>query len=219
MAVVSWLSLIAAALLGLAAHDGLEPPSASIGKPNRGALRDGVQLTDAEHWEVVAEDHAWGTRESVANIIRAVHAVEARFPGGHKLHIGDLSREHGGRLYPHRSHQSGRDVDLGYYYLPGVRGHWYRHATPRTLDRERTWALLEALVADGGIEYLFMDRSVQRMLREHAASLGVDEARLDEIFQHGSHHPAPIVRHTWGHATHMHVRFVSAAACARGDDE
>lgn len=213
---MSWLAVLMATLLGLGAG---ALPSASIGKPTRGALHDGVQLEDGEHWEVVAPHHAWGTRETVRSIITAIESVEAQHPDGHVLHIGDLSRERGGRLYPHRSHQSGRDVDLGYYYLPDVVGHWYRPATSRTLDRARTWALVDALVSQNNVEYIFMDRTVQKLLRDHARAQGVPEERLQQIFQLRSRHPSPIVRHTWGHVTHMHVRFISAAACERGKRE
>ena len=40
-------------------------------------------------------------------------AVRARFPTVHTLAIGDLSVKQGGAITQHRSHQSGRDVDIG----------------------------------------------------------------------------------------------------------
>ncbi|MCA9623482.1 MAG: penicillin-insensitive murein endopeptidase, partial [Myxococcales bacterium] len=88
-------------------------PSVSLGRPNAGALEVGVEMPEDPRWEIVVPQHAWGTQETVDGIAAAVAAVNREHPGAHPLHIGDLSREFGGPLYPHRSHQSGRDVDLG----------------------------------------------------------------------------------------------------------
>ena len=45
--------------------------------------------------------------------------VEGAFPGARPLRIGDLSSPMGGRHSRHRSHRSGRDVDI-LYYLTGA---------------------------------------------------------------------------------------------------
>src|SRR5690606_1872403 len=138
----------------------------------------------------------------------------------------------------HRSHQSGRDVDLGYYYLDGPR--WYAPAVAENLDRPRTWALLMGLLTQGNVEYIFITRNVQELLLEHARSIDVDEAWLAELFDAAAPPPAskprkaaqsakagrrappapaapqPVIRHRWGHHTHLHVRFFSDAACETG---
>src|SRR5690606_27551437 len=142
--------------------------------------------------------------------------VNEQFPEGtHPMFIGHLSREGGGFLRPHRSHQSGRDVDLGYYYVP-ERAEWYRPATPQTLDRARTWAFVRALVTQTDVEYIFISTRVQMLLKEYALSIGEDAQWLDSIFEFRSRNPEPIIRHTWGHRTHMHVRFYNPKAQAVG---
>ena len=176
---------------------------ASIGAPNHGWLRNGVTMPPSPLWEVQRPDRAWGTPATVQCLQRAVTTVQERYPESPRLVIGDLSLPKGGYLFPHRSHQSGRDADIGYYYVGG-RG-WYEKATHRNLDRPRTWALVRALVTDCDLEYLFIDAAVQAMLREYALAVGEDEAWLDDLFAGVRHRPA-IIRHAWGHRTHLHVR-------------
>lgn len=185
--------------------------SMSLGKPNAGALVNGVQFPEGERWEIVQAQRAYGTQETIDYLITAIDAVHEQFPGAHKLSIGHLSKPEGGRIYPHRSHQSGRDIDIGYYYVP-ERAEWYRPANKHTLDVERSWALVKAFVVHTDVEMMFIDRSVQRLLKEHALAIGEDPSWLNTIFEYKSRHPEPIVRHTWGHKTHIHVRFYNPKA-------
>ena len=176
--------------------------SASVGAPNRGSLLNGVALEPSPFWSVVRPERSWATAETAASIARAVQVVQRRFSGTPTLYIGDISRKRGGYLRPHRSHQSGRDADIGYYYRDGAA--WYRRATAENLDCQRTWALVEALIEGGDVEYIFIDGSVQSLLREHARASGEDPAWLNVVF--GNPRTA-IVRHASGHRTHLHVRF------------
>ncbi len=179
----------------------------SLGRPNAGAIINAVQMPEGEHWELVTPWRAWATPETVGYLIAAIEKVNAQFSPSHKLYIGHLSREHGGPLRPHRSHQSGRDADISYYYRLDRNPGWYQRASAYTLDLPRTWALVKALVTETDVEYLFIDRSVQKLLKKHALAAGEDRAWLDRVFQLGSREPEPIVRHAWRHATHIHVRF------------
>jgi penicillin-insensitive murein endopeptidase len=226
--------------------------SASVGQPNRGKLYNGVAMPEGPLWHLEEPENSWGTRETIESIQRAIARVEADHPGSPPLHIGHISRRTGGWLRPHRSHQSGRDVDLGYYYLEGPR--WYAPATAENLDRARTWSLLMGLLTQGNVEYVFITRDVQSLLLEYARSQGVDEAWLSELFEAAAAPdgaaptagaprsptprtsaprspaprikpsaraalppgPEPVVRHRWGHHTHLHVRFYSDRACTTG---
>lgn len=183
----------------------------SLGKTNAGALLNAVQMPTGEHWEVVVPQAAYGTQETIDQLIVAIKLVNRQFADTHRLAIGNISRELGGPLRPHRSHQSGRDVDTGYYYVP-EKAEWYRPATRGTLDRARSWAFIRALVTETDVEMIFIDRAVQKLIKEHALSVGEDPEWLDTIFQYGSKHPEPIVRHAWGHRSHIHIRFYSPLA-------
>lgn len=183
--------------------------SMSVGAPNGGALFNGVQLPDSPMWKLADPDHAWGTRESIDFVAHAITRVHESFPDTPVLYVGDFSGRSGGRLRPHKSHQSGRDVDLGYYYSTGPA--WYKRATSKTLDRARTWAMLESLLTETRVEYVFMDKSIQPLLKEYALAQGEDPEWLSRVFESPSNRDS-IVRHRWGHATHMHVRFENPTA-------
>jgi len=183
--------------------------SISIGRPSGGRLMNAVQMPESDRWELVDANHAWATRETVDYLRRAIGAVHERFPGSPKLYIGHLSARDGGPIAPHVSHQSGRDVDISYFYTQGQR--WYGRATAKNLDRPRTWAFVRSLVTDTDVEMILMDASIQHLLREHAVKSGEDPAWLDSLFR-GRDGLAPIIRHANGHATHLHIRFLNPIA-------
>lgn len=183
----------------------------SIGRPNSGALFNAVRMRDSAHWKIVDPGAAWGTAETITYLRRAIDAVHEQYPDTEKMRVGHLSSRRGGPLDPHRSHQSGRDVDVSYYYdSPEFR--WYRRANAENLDRIRTWAFVRALITETDVEMIFINTSVQRLLKEHALDLGEDPQWLDSIFQVDSREPAPLIRHVAGHDTHIHVRFYNPRA-------
>lgn len=183
--------------------------SMSVGEPNRGALFNGIHFEESPMWKLADPDHSWGTRESIDFVVHAITRVNEAFPDTPILYVGDFSARSGGKLRPHKSHQSGRDVDLGYYYTTGPA--WYRIANSRNLDRARTWKLLETLLKETRVEYVFMDRSIQVLLREYALAQGEDPEWLSRVFESRSNRDS-IVRHRSGHASHLHVRFENPTA-------
>jgi penicillin-insensitive murein endopeptidase len=187
--------------------------SMSVGYPNSGALVNGEPMPTGEQWQVLHPANAFGTHETISYLIHCVQKVNATFPDTPPMFIGDLGARRGGHLFPHVSHQSGRDVDVGYYYVEG--GHWYDRARADNLDRARTWTFVRALITETDVELILIDRSVQRLLRSYAASAGEDTAWLDQIFE-GSETARPIIRHAKGHATHIHVRFYNPVAQETG---
>lgn len=182
--------------------------SASLGAPNRGILFNAVEFPDSPLWKRADPTHSWGTAESVKFVEFAITRVNERFENTPLLYVGDFSGRSGGRLRPHKSHQSGRDVDIGYYY--SGEAVWYQRADARNLDRARSWTLLKALITQTPIEYVFMDKRVQALLEEYALADGEDPEWLSQVFAGTS--KEGIVRHRWGHATHFHVRFVNPTA-------
>ncbi len=186
--------------------------SASMGSPTRGSLFGGVELKDSEGIQR-AGGYGWGTESVIRSIERAVREVRRCFAGSPRLYVGDIARERGGWLKPHRSHQSGLDADLGYYYA--AQATWYQRATAQNLDVARTWALVRALIEGGNVEMIFMDVSVQRLVKAHIEALPEAERPAEDLFESPTKRDT-ILRHTWGHATHFHVRFQDPAAVALG---
>lgn len=214
--------------------------SASIGTPARGSLVGAVELSpiQPDGTELFARSgkHPYATERVVRLLERALREVHRCHPGGHRVHVGDLSRQNGGPLAPHRSHQSGLDADVGFFYRPWEA--WYVAPTADVLDGPRTWALLRALFEGGHVELVFLDRRVQTLLVPHAcASPGaLDLARVFPLegapcsaspasprsggaglrWRSGAAQQEHLLRHEWGHHTHFHVRFTDPAAVERG---
>ncbi len=138
----------------------------SIGQAHGGVLIAGMQMPTGANWEVVSPGLAWGTKETVEGLAHAIDSVAARFPNTPKAFIGNISASRGGHLPPHVSHQSGRDVDLGYYLSEGHR--WYATANASNLDRARTWHLVRTLIADSDIDLILMDLQVQKIMKAYA---------------------------------------------------
>jgi hypothetical protein len=183
--------------------------SVCVGRPNRGRLLNAVELRSVPGLRVQLDDHAFGTSATVRFLLDAVAELQLHNPGAPDVLVGDISRERGGYLRPHRSHQRGVDVDIGYFYDPPAK--WYTRANETNLDRRLTWAFLKALIAQGGVEYVFMDRSIQNLLREHAKSTGEPADWVDSLFERPDQRDT-LFRHTWGHVTHFHVRFLDPVA-------
>lgn len=182
----------------------------SLGLPNKGSLFNAVQMPDDPRWVRVDKGRAWGTEETVQSLIRAIGRVAQDYPDSPALNVGHISSPKGGFLRPHRSHQSGRDVDLGFYYQDG--GQWYLAADATSLDRERTWLLVRTLIAETDVHFILIDHSIQTLLREHAEEVGEDPAWLDDVFRGSGPTRPAVIRHAPGHRTHMHVRFYNPIA-------
>ncbi len=136
-------------------------------------------------------------------MLDAVQAVRAKFPGTCDLVIGEFSKKGGGAFPPHDSHQNGRDVDIG-LYAKGNRP--LENLIPMNrdnLDAGKTLFLIQSLVASQRVQYIFLDRSVQRILYDYGLSHGCSRAYLNRLFEA----PGALVRAWPGHINHMCVRF------------
>ncbi len=185
--------------------------SLSIGTPDAGALLNALQMMDGLLWRIRQAETAWATAETIAFLETAIDAVEARHPGSPPVLVGDISSRPGGRLKRHKSHQCGRDADLGWYFKNGV-GDSLQTATSRNLDLDRSWELVRAFVTETDVDRIFIDRSIQRLLWRHALERGEDREWLSHIFQCASGRSDTIVQHERRHKNHMHVRFFNRRA-------
>jgi penicillin-insensitive murein endopeptidase len=129
--------------------------------------------------------------------------------------IGDISRPDGGRLNRHRSHQAGRDADIGFYFRTGEAGD-FRRPGRQDLDVARTWTFVRALVTDTDVDRIFIDRALQRVLYAHALAAGEDADWLDDIFGRRTAGKNATIQHERRHQDHMHVRFFNPMAQERG---
>lgn len=201
----------------------LEPaPSVSVGYPNRGLLRFGMRINDARNLSVkVGSLNArHGTGELVRLIEAAAQDVAFRYPRA-QLTVGDLSRPGGGRFRPHVSHQSGRDVDLGFYMLDRRSTPLNEHIFVRfnnkgmgkqwgalyKFDAARNWALIESLLSHPTIDvqHIFVVNAVKRLLLRQAAKEGANPEVLMR-----ARRVITQPRHGAPHRSHFHVRVYCA---------
>lgn len=188
--------------------------SVSIGRPAAGRLMGAVPMPEDEAWVVVNPVETWGTQETVDYLAHNIRRVYEQFPDTPPLPIGDIGRKEGGHLRPHLSHQSGRDVDVGYYYVNGA--DWYTPVTQDNLDFARTWAFVKSIVVESDVQAIFMDIRVQRMLRDYALEIGEDPAWLEQLFGGGTSQLRPLITHEPGHRTHIHIRYYNPIAQETG---
>lgn len=209
---------------GAAAAGRFEAPivrGQSVGKPHRGKLVNGSQVPAGKGYHIRRSARAWGTDHAIAYTLGAIEATRRRHPRLHRLAIGDLSRQDGGTLPGHRSHQSGRDVDLGLYYRkrPSEYPREFAPGSARNLHVAATWTLVEVLLASrsaaGGVEHIFLDYDLQRVLYEWAKDHGMTAKELGEVFQYpqGKDKGGTVIQHVPAHHDHLHVRF----KCPTGD--
>ncbi len=191
--------------------------SASVGRPGSGRLEDGYLLPEGHRLLGYVRrfpENAWATWETVRHVQQCAAEIKRRYPRSVPLVVGDISRLGGGRLKPHVTHQSGRDVDLGYYLKRNRFSLQLRVVGAPEVDAEKTWALVRCLIDTGEVRRILIDHGIQRALREQAEH-SVREAQLDEWFQYPADKRTRrgLIRHSPGHASHLHVQF----ACPAGD--
>ena len=173
-------------------------------------------LSDGDGYHLRRPSRGYGASHVVEHLQHAIAEVRALYPDVHTLAIGDLSAREGGKLGNHLSHQTGLDVDVGFYYtkVPGGYPESFAPATD-ALDLEATWALLVAFAQtaqlDTGVSMIFLDYDVQARLYKWAKSRGTPDDDLARLFQYprGRSELAGLVRHWPHHGDHLHVRFKS----------
>jgi len=187
-----------------------DEPTQSIGAPNRGRLRGGIPLPEGRYWQL--RDHrkrAYGTRDTITALLQAFNAYGEAFPDAPPIRLGEISQRNGGRVFPHVSHRTGRDVDIGYILTRAPsEGRYWVTARPETFDVEKNWFLIKALVSTGKVQRIFISASLQKLLRERAAEELTPEEMARYFRMPGRDRDEPPLIRDWnGHRDHMHVRF------------
>jgi hypothetical protein len=109
----------------------------SVGYPSAGTLFDGRQFPPGDGYILRHPDRAWATQNTIEHVQRAFAQLKKRYPNARRLFIGDMSWRTGGRMSGHRSHQSGRDIDVFFYRKRGMRN----RAPDNSLNSESTDSL------------------------------------------------------------------------------
>jgi len=181
--------------------------SVSVGFVHAGRMVNAVRFPDSPDWTVVQPEKAWTTEETVHYLTQVIRELRGRYPDAPLLRVNQISARDGGYIRPHKSHQNGRDVDLGFFYPGGnvVRA----REREKYIDPVMNWALIRALVTHADVQVILVDRRVQKVLYDHAVKIGEDKTWLDSLFHAGER---SILKHARGHRDHFHVRFFNPRA-------
>jgi penicillin-insensitive murein DD-endopeptidase len=228
-ALASTLTLATAALPGVTprhsptARAALGPAALrfgrSVGSPTEGHLTGGMHLDETAYLRIVPADTEgdvrWGLEPLVTMIDRAARTVRRQFPDS-ITSVGHLSREGGGGVERHRSHESGRDADIG-FFVRGANGrellatHFVQFRGDATavgwpgayFDDAKNWTLVAAMLGDESahVTHIFVAAPLRARLLAFAERVGAPvsaRVRAAEVMQqpHG----------TLPHDDHFHVR-------------
>lgn len=200
--------------------------STSMRNPNDGRLVGGVPLPlTAPGLEFSRKrDPAarYGTVEVVRALVESANTVHEEL-GGLPVTINDLSYQSGGPIPRHRSHQSGRDVDVLFYQLgpngqpiesvgaffdPDGIGVDFRDLADPTddvvlrLDVPRTWRFVRALIENEGanLQSIMVAEHIRTLLLEYAHAIDAPALAIERFEQMTCqpHYP---------HDDHFHFRF------------
>jgi len=234
LAPVFWLVLafLSSGCTGVFARAGGE--SLSLGTHSHGALLGAVALpSEGEGFEVHPDWRVRGRNfaigELVSGLMHSLARVQQAYPGS-VAYVGDLSLRGGGGSSMHRSHESGRDVDVFCYsadrqgnplarlpamirFAPdGSAAGWSSSQSGRRLreplpeaqfDRRRNWALVAALLSEPGMEvqWIFLHKPLADLLLQEAEQEKADPALVARA-REILHQPTD----SRPHDDHMHVR-------------
>lgn len=183
--------------------------SISVGRPDEGRMINAMPFPEAPDggaWVVIIPESCWTTKETADAIIGAANQVREWFPDGAPVRVGQVSGPEGGYLRPHRTHQNGRDIDVGLFY-PGPEPHRVL-AREKVMDVPMNWAFAKAILMHGDVQHILLDYRVQKVLYDYALKHGENKAWLDSLF-HGERR---VFRHARRHRDHFHVRLYNARA-------
>lgn len=212
---------------------GTDGSSVSFGPSRQGRVenpsdlpREGDGFWTPDRWK--QRGLRYGTEELVSLVVYAGREVVRHAPGT-KLSVADLSTRAGGRSRWHRSHQTGRDVDLLFVTKDEMgrpllaetmrsfgedgRATAGRAATrapseedPRPhiyFDAQANWVVVRGLLDNpiAEVQYIFVADWLKQLLIDHAIEAGESEALIVRA-GHILHQPGDSLPHD----DHFHVR-------------
>lgn len=158
--------------------------SLSVGLPNAGWQLRAKQLKKGPSLWIQDKSvpYSYGHPALVLMLNRTAKQMARQNPGSVLL-VGDLSREYGGPLAGHRSHQSGRDVDVG-FFVTDAKGRPVNSQRLRTFDQQgrardgsglrfddyRNWLLVQLWLKDSRaqLEHVFVASHLRQRLLDFA---------------------------------------------------
>jgi penicillin-insensitive murein endopeptidase len=191
--------------------------SLSVGLPNEGwQIRAKKLRASHDLWiQQKSVPNSYGHPALVLMLNRTAKQIARQSPGSVLL-VGDLSSEFGGPLSGHKSHQSGRDADVGFFVIdrdgkpqnnrklvPFDHEGRARDGSGMRFDDYRNWLLVQLWLKDSraNLEHVFVASHLRRRL--------LDFARARPAFRHHVEDASQFLRQPTNglpHDDHFHVR-------------
>lgn len=189
---------------------GPEKKSESVGRPSSGKLVNGEKMPAGPGYTYGSRHKIYGTNETITLLIEGFGKFVKKYPKGPTIVLGNLSKKKGGPASPHKSHQSGRDVDIGYVHKKKFQPVTSMLSTSKkNLDPRKTWFLMYAFLETGRVKYMFIDYDIQKVLYEHLKERKFTKRYLKKTFQYPRGKGAEaVIKHVKGHHHHLHLRFL-----------
>lgn len=188
-----------------------------VGRTVRNAFYSGVEMIQGYGYKFIhaGRRNNWGTQPLVDGLRKIAAYMRGAGRADTDIAIGDISSAHGGQLGGHASHQTGRDVDIGYYMTDengaqveaqgfvrfnsgkdGLTG--YAGGRKVRFDAQRNWFLVQAILANNDPAfrptYIFINPHLENAVLA-AAGDSPERGRAAELMR-----PWP------GHDNHLHLR-------------
>ncbi len=196
---------------------GQELTSVSIGNASSGRLEQGRRLPSKHKTYRLTERTQrlklyWGTKTLISAVQKVARDVSTAFPGAILL-VGNMSQRHGGDIPGSVSHNSGRDLDLG-FFARSSSGKPINLKALRTFDQHgrsgrlyfdpaRNWAIVQSLLQNSNIQvqWIFVSEALRKQLLAYAQENDVHQNLIEKaskvLSQPGN---------SSSHADHFHVR-------------
>ena len=176
----------------------------AINRRSRGVLRDGELLFRDIHgikWLQHGDDHLKWVTSMTNHFIRVIGSEFQRQYSNHHVIINRSSKQHGGYLRPHKTHQNGLDLDIAYPHADRQRFWSVFDGTGSFImpkdSAKRTMELLKIMSATGVINKYHVDQHVKDYLTVISAEQGTLRDDCPILTQ---------LCHAGGHHNHIHVQ-------------
>ena len=191
----------------------------AIGKTDKGLLQNATDLSKIASAEGSFFRFIWPANKTnfgtldMAAIIQKMAKFAHEKISGYILTIGDISTQHGGKLFSHLSHQNGLDADIS-YLVNNKRSEFSSVVTKQGVNSDfmltENWELFKYAFSVGRVELIFVDGKVKRALCEQAILAkdlkdNQDRGAAYEILRR--------VMLVSGHDNHFHLRI----SCPKSD--
>ncbi|AHI05222.1 hypothetical protein BDW_03570 [Bdellovibrio bacteriovorus W] len=196
----------------------------AVGSVNSGRLENAANLLTIEKnltipgFKILRPERLahFGANE-LSYIIQLMGKTTERLLPEYKLSVGDLSRERGGQLGRHKSHQNGLDVDVAFFFKNKTFQTFFASAVAVNKPHadwmvEPQWELFKEVVNTKLIDRIFIHAALKKSLCEHAIKTGeLQKGKNDSLAFETLRRLIP----EKDHHNHFHLRVKCSSAQVR----